>query len=177
MGVKLPELIEAEGDICLTDLRARLLTIADLEKRQTQEGNRYLEFLRVPAMSAGLYALPAGGTDLQRPHRQDGNLLCDQRPRPLFKPTKKIRKFARAACFSLRPAWCTAFTTSPRTWRCLSSSRLQKPRPDRSYFAAIRCSQLLCRDPVNLFLDRRAIDEATPLQNRLAVCDHVRMPA
>jgi len=55
----------------LTEPTARFLTIADLEKRQSQEGNRYVEFLRVPAMSAGLYALPAGGTDLQRPHRQD----------------------------------------------------------------------------------------------------------
>ena len=55
----------------MTEPTVRFLTIADLEKQQTQQGNRYLEFLRVPAMSAGLYALPAGGTDLQRPHRQD----------------------------------------------------------------------------------------------------------
>jgi len=33
--------------------------------------NSYLEFLRVPAMSAGLYVLPAGGQDQQRPHKQD----------------------------------------------------------------------------------------------------------
>ena len=32
---------------------------------------RYTEFLRVPAMSAGIYALPAGGEDLQQPHAQD----------------------------------------------------------------------------------------------------------
>jgi mannose-6-phosphate isomerase-like protein (cupin superfamily) len=31
----------------------------------------YAEFLRVPAMSAGVYRLPAGGTDPQRPHRED----------------------------------------------------------------------------------------------------------
>jgi quercetin dioxygenase-like cupin family protein len=31
----------------------------------------YRELLRVPAMSAGVYVLPAGGTDLQRPHHQD----------------------------------------------------------------------------------------------------------
>jgi len=34
-------------------------------------GNRYLEFLRLPTMSAGLYVLPAGGQDQQRPHKQD----------------------------------------------------------------------------------------------------------
>ena len=32
---------------------------------------RYVEFLRVPALSAGLYVLAAGDTDPQRPHRED----------------------------------------------------------------------------------------------------------
>jgi len=32
---------------------------------------RYLEFLRVPSLSVGLYALPAGGIDPQRPHTED----------------------------------------------------------------------------------------------------------
>jgi mannose-6-phosphate isomerase-like protein (cupin superfamily) len=31
----------------------------------------YLEFLRVPALSLGLYELPAGGTDPQQPHTED----------------------------------------------------------------------------------------------------------
>ena len=31
----------------------------------------YREFLRVPTLSAGLYVLPAGGTDPQRPHHED----------------------------------------------------------------------------------------------------------
>ena len=31
----------------------------------------YLECLRVPAMSAGVYTLPAGALDTQSPHRQD----------------------------------------------------------------------------------------------------------
>jgi mannose-6-phosphate isomerase-like protein (cupin superfamily) len=43
----------------------------DLRHLQAQRGKRYLEFLRVPAMSAGVYVLPAGGTDLQKPHRED----------------------------------------------------------------------------------------------------------
>lgn len=37
----------------------------------TGEGKPYLEFLRVPAMSAGVYALPAGGADPQKPHAED----------------------------------------------------------------------------------------------------------
>lgn len=31
----------------------------------------YLEFLRVPALSVGLYTLPAGGIDMQEPHSED----------------------------------------------------------------------------------------------------------
>jgi mannose-6-phosphate isomerase-like protein (cupin superfamily) len=39
---------------------------------ERQRLNRpYFEFLRVPALSAGLYFLPAGGVDPQRPHRED----------------------------------------------------------------------------------------------------------
>ena len=37
----------------------------------TRGDGRYPEFLRVPAMSAGVYVLPAGATDLQNPHNQD----------------------------------------------------------------------------------------------------------
>lgn len=32
---------------------------------------RYHEFLRVPAMSAGVYVLSAGATDNQTPHKED----------------------------------------------------------------------------------------------------------
>jgi mannose-6-phosphate isomerase-like protein (cupin superfamily) len=31
----------------------------------------YAEFLRVPDLSAGIYRLPAGGTDPQQPHTED----------------------------------------------------------------------------------------------------------
>ena len=34
-------------------------------------GHPYHEFLRVPALSAGVYVLSAGATDRQRPHQQD----------------------------------------------------------------------------------------------------------
>jgi quercetin dioxygenase-like cupin family protein len=42
-----------------------------LEQQQAQAGKSYLEFLRVPAMSAGVYILPAGGSDPQKPHKED----------------------------------------------------------------------------------------------------------
>lgn len=43
----------------------------DLNRERTAKGKLYLEFLRVPAMSAGVYVLPKGGTDPQKPHRED----------------------------------------------------------------------------------------------------------
>ena len=38
---------------------------------RAQAGKFYQEFLRVPALSAGVYVLPAGGTDPQKPHQED----------------------------------------------------------------------------------------------------------
>jgi mannose-6-phosphate isomerase-like protein (cupin superfamily) len=43
-------------------------SLADLEK---QRARNYREFLRVSTMSAGLYVLPAGASDVQRPHHED----------------------------------------------------------------------------------------------------------
>jgi quercetin dioxygenase-like cupin family protein len=52
-------------------LEVQLFPMIELEKDRAQAGSRYLEFLRVPAMSAGLYVLAAGSTDPQQPHRED----------------------------------------------------------------------------------------------------------
>ncbi len=45
--------------------------IAALDQQRSIANKRYLEFLRIPAMSAGIYTLPAGATDTQSPHRED----------------------------------------------------------------------------------------------------------
>ncbi len=42
-----------------------------LEQQRALAGKSYLEFLRVPTMSAGVYTLPAGATDPQKPHKED----------------------------------------------------------------------------------------------------------
>ena len=42
-----------------------------LETNRKQTGNSYLEFLREPAISAGLYTLSVGGTDSQQAHSED----------------------------------------------------------------------------------------------------------
>jgi mannose-6-phosphate isomerase-like protein (cupin superfamily) len=46
-------------------------SIGEIDQQRAENGKLYREFLRVPAMSAGLYVLPAGGTDPQRPHHED----------------------------------------------------------------------------------------------------------
>jgi quercetin dioxygenase-like cupin family protein len=45
--------------------------LPEIDEQRSESGKSYREFLRVPAMSAGLYVLPAGGTDGQKPHRED----------------------------------------------------------------------------------------------------------
>jgi mannose-6-phosphate isomerase-like protein (cupin superfamily) len=42
-----------------------------LETQRNQSGKMYLEFVRQPDLSAGLYVLPVGGTDPQQPHSED----------------------------------------------------------------------------------------------------------
>ena len=44
--------------------------IDDLTRQRAANNKPYLEFLRVPDMSVGIYVLPAGGTDAQKPHHQ-----------------------------------------------------------------------------------------------------------
>ncbi len=42
-----------------------------LVQQQSDSNKPYLEFLKVPDLSMGLYVLPAGGTDTQSPHTED----------------------------------------------------------------------------------------------------------
>ena len=46
-------------------------SLDELDARRVAAGKLYEEFLRVPALSAGLYVLEAGATDPQSPHDQD----------------------------------------------------------------------------------------------------------
>ena len=45
--------------------------LAQLMSERDKSGESYLEFLVAPTMSVGLYELPAGGIDPQRPHTED----------------------------------------------------------------------------------------------------------
>lgn len=45
--------------------------LSQLVDERSRSGRRYLEFLRRPSLSAGVYQLPAQGIDPQSPHTED----------------------------------------------------------------------------------------------------------
>jgi len=45
--------------------------LAQLISQRTDSNKLYLEFLKIPDLSMGLYVLPAGETDPQSPHTED----------------------------------------------------------------------------------------------------------
>lgn len=45
--------------------------LANVMAQQQESGKLYSEFLRVQAISMGVYTLPAGSQDLQQPHSED----------------------------------------------------------------------------------------------------------
>jgi mannose-6-phosphate isomerase-like protein (cupin superfamily) len=45
--------------------------VAEIERARQAAGGLYLEFLRQPSMSLGLYVLEAGADDPQTPHDED----------------------------------------------------------------------------------------------------------
>jgi mannose-6-phosphate isomerase-like protein (cupin superfamily) len=49
----------------------RAFEVAQLAAEQAARDQRYYEFIRIPALSMGLYVLPAGGVDPQQPHSED----------------------------------------------------------------------------------------------------------
>ena len=52
-------------------MKTLFASLPEIAEQRSQSGRPYREFLRVPAMSAGLYVLPAGAPDHQKPHRED----------------------------------------------------------------------------------------------------------
>jgi mannose-6-phosphate isomerase-like protein (cupin superfamily) len=65
--------------------------ITELIDRNKQAGKPWLEFLRVPALSAGIYRLPAGGDDRQQPHTED-EIYYVLEGRASFKAGDKVTK-------------------------------------------------------------------------------------
>ncbi len=74
-------------------MKTAFASLAEIEEQRAESGKSYREFLRVPAMSAGLYVLPAGGTDRQKPHRED-EIYYVMRGRARFKAGSENREVA-----------------------------------------------------------------------------------
>jgi quercetin dioxygenase-like cupin family protein len=55
----------------MSGVPVRFFEIAEIAAERARRAEDYLEFLRIPSMSAGVYRLAAGSLDRQRPHRQD----------------------------------------------------------------------------------------------------------
>jgi mannose-6-phosphate isomerase-like protein (cupin superfamily) len=51
--------------------KLRAFEVAQLIAERRASGEAWLEFLRVPALSMGVYALGQGADDPQRPHHED----------------------------------------------------------------------------------------------------------
>ncbi len=49
----------------------QVFDLKDLNQRRDESQRAYLEFLKLPTLSAGLYVLPAGQQDRQAPHTAD----------------------------------------------------------------------------------------------------------
>ena len=49
----------------------QIFELDQLVSQRGSSGSLYHEFLKVPALSMGIYVLPAGGTDPQLPHTED----------------------------------------------------------------------------------------------------------
>ena len=54
-----------------TEVCMQSYELAQLISQRVNSNKLYLEFLKVPDLSMGLYVIPAGGTDPQSPHTED----------------------------------------------------------------------------------------------------------
>ena len=74
-------------------MKTLFASVPEIEEQRSGSGKSYREFLRVPTMSAGLYVLPAGGTDRQKPHRED-EIYYVVRGRARFKAGSEDREIS-----------------------------------------------------------------------------------
>ena len=52
-------------------MKALFAFVPEIHPQGVDREKPYREFLRVPSMSAGVYVLPAGAIDAQKPHQED----------------------------------------------------------------------------------------------------------
>jgi len=66
-----PAKVRRGFDISPLEETMQAYELADLISQHADSNKLYLEFLKVPDLSMGLYILPAGGVDPQLPHTED----------------------------------------------------------------------------------------------------------
>ena len=74
-------------------MKTLFASLPEIDEQRRESDKSYREFLRVPTMSAGLYVLPAGGTDGQKPHRED-EIYYVVRGRARFKAGSEDREIS-----------------------------------------------------------------------------------
>lgn len=52
-------------------MQVKAFEVAKLLEQRRRSGGSWIEFLRMPALSMGVYSLPAGAPDEQKPHWED----------------------------------------------------------------------------------------------------------
>lgn len=55
----------------MSDNEWQVFKLEDLTRRVQGKDVRFMEFLRTPGLSCGVYHLPAGARDMQAPHLED----------------------------------------------------------------------------------------------------------
>ena len=55
----------------MADQAWQVFHLSDVQQQLTGDAVEYLEFMRVPALSCGIYRLKAGSRDMQGPHDED----------------------------------------------------------------------------------------------------------
>lgn len=80
---------------------AEVFDLATLAAARAEVGRSYLEFLRVPALNVGIYELPAGAEDLQRPHDED-EIYYVERGRARFSAGDEIRDIGPGSVIYVR---------------------------------------------------------------------------
>jgi mannose-6-phosphate isomerase-like protein (cupin superfamily) len=72
-------------------VKSLFASLTEINQERAESGKPYREFLRVPAISAGLYVLAAGASDTQSPHHED-EIYYVIRGRARFKAGKDDRE-------------------------------------------------------------------------------------
>src|SRR5438477_8688186 len=98
-----------------------VFTTGALEAQRAAAEKPYLEFLRVPAMSAGLYVLAAGASDKQKPHTED-EIYYVLRGKARMRVTNDEFQVASVRSFLCRRTQSTVSSTLPKSWPCWCSS-------------------------------------------------------